>query len=142
MPEHHASRPLAVDAIIVYEHKLVFIRRKSEPYKDKLALPGGFVEADETTEQAVLREFKEETGLNGEILKLVGVYSDPHRDPRGPVVSVCYLLKATGTHKASSDASEVILLALKDIPRLAFDHNAMIRDVNKECDLDGILSKV
>ena len=142
MPEHHVLRPLAVDAIIVYEHKLVFIRRKNEPYRDMPALPGGFVEADETTEQAVLREVKEETGLNGEILKLVGVYSDPHRDPRGPVVSVCYLLKATGTHKASSDASEVILLALKDIPKLAFDHSAMIRDVKKECDLDGILSKV
>ncbi len=142
MPEHHASRPLAVDAIIVYEHKLVFIRRKNEPYRDMLALPGGFVEADETTEQAVLREAKEETGLNGEILKLVGVYSNPHRDPRGPVVSVCYLLRAAGACKASSDASEVILLALKDIPKLAFDHNAMIRDVKKECDLDGILSKV
>jgi 8-oxo-dGTP diphosphatase len=142
MSGHHAMRPLAVDAIIVYEHKLVFIRRKNEPYKDMLALPGGFVEADETTEQAVLREVREETGLNGEILKLVGVYSNPHRDPRGPVVSVCYLLKATGTYNASSDASEVILLTLKDIPKLAFDHNAMIRDVKKECDLDGILSKV
>lgn len=142
MPEHHAPRPLAVDAIIVYEHKLVFIRRKNEPYRDMLALPGGFVEADETTEQAVLREVNEETGLDGEILKLVGVYSNPHRDPRGPVVSVCYLLRAAGACKASSDASEVILLALKDIPKLAFDHNAMIRDVKKECDLDGILSKV
>ena len=52
MPELMLS-PLAVDAIIVYEHKLVFIRRKNEPYRDMLALPGGFVEADETTEQAV-----------------------------------------------------------------------------------------
>lgn len=142
MPEHHASRPLAVDAIIVYEHKLVFIRRKNEPYRDMLALPGGFVEADETTEQAVLREVREETGLNGEILKLVGVYSDPHRDPRGPVVSACYLLKATGTCMASSDASEVILLELKDVPKLAFDHSAMIIDAQKEYDLNGILSKM
>lgn len=105
-----------------------------------LALPGGFVEADETTEQAVIREVKEETGLNGEILKLVGVYSNPHRDPRGPVVSVCYLIKATGKYKASSDASEVILLAIKDVPKLAFDHGAMIRDAQKEYDLHGILS--
>ena len=142
MPEHHASRPLAVDAILVYQHKLVFIRRRNEPYKDMLALPGGFVEAEETTEQAVLREVEEETGLKSEILKLVGVYSNPHRDPRGAVISVCYLLKATGTYKASSDASEVILLALKDIPGLAFDHNVMISDSKKECDLDGILSEV
>jgi 8-oxo-dGTP diphosphatase len=134
------NRPLAVDGIIAYGHRLVFIRRKNEPYKDMLALPGGFVEADETTEQAVLREIKEETGLNGEILKLVGVYSDPQRDPRGPVVSVCYLLRATGTCRASSDASEVILLTLKDVPRLAFDHSAMISDAQKEYDLHGILS--
>ena len=88
------------------------------------------------------REVKEETGLDAEILKLVGVYSNPHRDPRGPVVSVCYLLKACGTYKASTDASEVILLSLNEIPGLAFDHNAMISDAEKECNLNGILSQM
>ena len=135
-------RPLAVDGIIVYRDRLVFIRRRNEPYKNMLALPGGFVEEDETTEQAVLREFKEETSLDAEILKLVGVYSNPHRDPRGPVVSICYLLKAAGTWRASTDASEVILLKLNEVPKLAFDHNAMIGDAEKECNLNGILSEV
>jgi 8-oxo-dGTP diphosphatase len=136
------TRPLAVDGIIIYGDRLVFIRRSNEPYKNMLALPGGFVEEDETTEQAVVREVKEETGLEAEILKLVGVYSNPHRDPRGPVVSICYLLKAAGALKASTDASEVVLLRLNEIPGLAFDHNVMIVDVEKECDLNGILSEV
>jgi 8-oxo-dGTP diphosphatase len=136
------TRPLAADGIVIYGNRLVFIRRRNQPYKNMLALPGGFVEEDETTEQAVLREVEEETGLQAEILKLVGVYSNPHRDPRGPVVSVCYLLKAAGTYRASTDASEVILLTLNDIPRLAFDHNVMIGDAEKKCDLNGILSEV
>jgi 8-oxo-dGTP diphosphatase len=136
------TRPLAADGIVIYGNRLVFIRRRNQPYKNMLALPGGFVEEDETTEQAVLREVEEETGLQAEILKLVGVYSNPHRDPRGPVVSVCYLLKAAGTYRASTDASEVILLTLNDIPRLAFDHNVMIGDAEKKCDLTGILSEV
>jgi 8-oxo-dGTP diphosphatase len=135
-------RPLAVDAIVIYGDRLVFIKRKNEPYKGMLALPGGFVEEGETTEQAVIREVREETGLNAEILKLVGVYSNPHRDPRGPVVSICYLLKAAGDIKASTDASEVVLLRPGAVPRLAFDHNAMICDAEKECNLNGILSEM
>ncbi len=135
-------RPLAADAIIAYGDKIVFIRRRNEPYKNMLALPGGFVEEGETVEQAVAREVEEETGLQAEILKLVGVYSNPHRDPRGPVVSVCYLLRAAGEFRASTDASEVILLRLNEVPKLAFDHNVMIGDAEKECDLNGILSEV
>ena len=135
-------RPLAVDGIVVYGDRLVFIRRRNEPYKNMLALPGGFVEEDETAERAVVREVEEETGLEAEILKLVGVYSNPHRDPRGPVVSICYLLRAAGKYRAGTDAGEVILLILNEVPKLAFDHNAMIGDAEKECNLNGILSEV
>lgn len=136
------TRPLAVDGIVIYGDRLVFIRRRNEPYKNMLALPGGFVEKDEAAEQAVVREVKEETGLEAEILKLVGVYSNPHRDPRGPVVSICYMLKAAGKYRASTDATEVILLKLNEVPKLAFDHNTMIGDAEKECNLNGILSEV
>ena len=90
------TRPLTVDAIIIYDDRLVLIRRKNEPFRGMQALPGGFVEKDETVEQAVARETKEETGLDTVIVRLIGVYSDPGRDPRGPTVSICYRLAVTG----------------------------------------------
>jgi 8-oxo-dGTP diphosphatase len=122
-------RPLAVDAIVVYDGRIVLVRRRNEPFKDMLALPGGFVERDETVEEAAVREAGEETGLDADILRLVGVYSDPGRDPRGPVVSICFLLKATGGRaQASSDASRIELLPPEMVSGLAFDHDAMLRD--------------
>jgi 8-oxo-dGTP diphosphatase len=128
-------RPLTVDAILLRGNDIVLIRRKNEPYKNELALPGGFVERDETVEQAVVRETKEETGLDTEIVRLIGVYSDPGRDPRGPTVSVCYLVKAKGgSLMAASDASDAVLQGIDRIPALAFDHNRMIDDARPDID--------
>ncbi len=131
---------LAVDAVIIYEGKLVFIKRKNPPYKDHFALPGGFVEIGETVENAVVREAKEETGLDVKIIKLLGVYSDPSRDTRGHVVSICYLTKGSGTLKADSDAKDTGLFGLNEMPKLAFDHNKIIE--NAKSDINGILSKM
>jgi 8-oxo-dGTP diphosphatase len=126
------TRPLTVDGIILYDNKLVLVRRGNEPFKGRLALPGGFVEKDETVEQAVVRETKEETGLDTEIVRLIGVYSDPGRDPRGPTVSVCYRLRVTGgSPRASSDAAAVELVAPGAIPPLAFDHDRMMADARR-----------
>jgi len=123
------TRPLTVDAIILIGDRIVFVRRGREPFKGRLALPGGFVEKDETVEQAVAREAREETGLETEIVRLIGVYSDPGRDPRGPTVSVCYLMKATGGRlQAASDAAAVELSGPDEVPALAFDHNRMMED--------------
>ncbi len=129
---------LTVDALIIFEGKLVLIRRRNPPFKDCLALPGGFVEVGETVEAAVIREAKEETGLDIEIIKLTGVYSDPLRDPRGHTVSVCYLAKGRGKLKAGSDAKDIGLFGLDDMPELAFDHNKIIE--NAKSDINGILS--
>ena len=82
---------LTVDAIIPYKGKIVLIKRKNEPYKDYYALPGGIVEYGESVESALIREAKEETSLDVEPYKLVGVYSQPDRDPRGHFVSVCFI---------------------------------------------------
>jgi len=120
---------LTVDAIIPYKGKIVLIKRKNEPYKDHYALPGGIVEYGESVESALIREAKEETGLDVEPYKLVGVYSQPDRDPRGHFVSICFIaLPKGGELKASSDAKEVALFDFDSIPKLAFDHNKMIED--------------
>lgn len=129
---------LTVDALIVFEGKLVLIQRKNPPFEDCFALPGGFVDIGETVEDATIREAKEETGLDIELVKLLGVYSDPLRDPRGHTVSVCYLATGSGTLKADSDAKDIGLFGLDGIPELAFDHNKIIE--NSKSDIDGILS--
>lgn len=128
---------LTVDTVILLKNRLVLVKRKNPPYQGKFALPGGFVEIGETTENAAAREAFEETGLSVEIIKLVGVYSDPHRDPRGHTVSVCYLAKGFGELKSGSDADSVELFDLDSIPELAFDHNKIINDAKS--DINAIL---
>ena len=131
---------LTVDALILYNKKIVLIRRLNPPFKDKFALPGGFVEIGETVEAATLREAKEETGLEIELIKLLGVYSEPSRDPRGHTVTVCYIARGFGKLKAGSDAKDIRLFGFNEIPKLAFDHNKIIE--NAKCDIDGILSQM
>lgn len=132
---------LTVDAIIPYHRKIVLIKRKNDPFKDFYALPGGIVEYGESVENAVLREVEEETNLKCKIHSLVGVYSDPKRDPRGHFVSICFIvLPVGGELKSGSDAKEVSLFSLEELPKLAFDHEKMIRDA--EVTLRGILSKM
>ena len=129
---------LTVDTVIIYEGKIVLIRRKNPPFQGHFALPGGFVEVGETVEDAAVREAKEETGLDVRLLKLLGVYSDPSRDPRGHTVSVCFLALGSGNLKAGSDAKETGLFGIDEIPELAFDHNKIIED--SRSDINGILS--
>ena len=132
---------LTVDAIIPHKGKIVLIKRKNEPFKDCYALPGGIVEYGESVETAVLREVKEETGIEGKIYKLVGVYSKPDRDPRGHFVSVCFIvLPKKGEFRAGSDAKDIALFPVNSLPKLAFDHKKMIKD--SEAMLHGILSEM
>ena len=131
---------LTVDAVIILNGKIVLIKRRNPPYQGNFALPGGFVEIGETTEEAILREANEETGLSIKIIKLLGVYSAPLRDPRGHTVSVCYLASGEGEPKADSDAEDIKLFDITDLPRMAFDHNTIID--NSRDDIDAILSKM
>lgn len=120
---------LTVDIVIPASDGVVLVKRANEPYKNRWALPGGFVNYGEKLEDAAVREAEEETGLKVKLRKLVGVYSDPKRDPRGHVVSVCFIAeRANGKPVANSDAAEARLF--KDIPwsELAFDHSRMLRD--------------
>ena len=119
---------LMVDVVIPSERGVVLVRRGSEPYEGQWALPGGFVEVGETVRQAAVREAEEETGLDVEISRLVGVYSEPDRDPRGHNVSVAFLASVlSGSMQAASDAAEVEVLDPSSV-ELAFDHARIISD--------------
>ena len=119
---------LMVDVVIPSERGVVLVRRGSEPYEGQWALPGGFVEVGETVRQAAVREAEEETGLAVEISRLVGVYSEPDRDPRGHNVSVAFLASVlSGSMQAASDAAEVEVLDPSSV-ELAFDHARIISD--------------
>ena len=120
---------LTVDGVLIEDGRILLIKRGREPFKGKWALPGGFVEYGERVEDAVIREFKEETGLDTEIKALVGVYSDPKRDPRGHTVSIAYLLERKGGElKGGDDASDAAFFPIDDLPELAFDHAKIIGD--------------
>jgi 8-oxo-dGTP diphosphatase len=120
---------VAADGIIMIDNELVLIRRKFYPFEGKLALPGGMVEYDERVEDAVRREMKEEIGLDVEIVDLLGVYSEPGRDPRGHVVSAAYILERVGGElRSGDDAKAIELVDIENIPDLAFDHNEIVED--------------
>jgi 8-oxo-dGTP diphosphatase len=120
---------LMVDVVIPDERgRVVLIERAGEPFAGQWALPGGFVEVGETVEEAAMREAAEETGLAVQVARLVGVYSDPERDPRGHNVSVAFLCRVVGGDlEAASDAAEVAVLDPASV-ELAFDHRRIVGD--------------
>lgn len=130
--EKYKKPNIAVDGILIKNNKILLIKRKNEPFKDKWALPGGFVEYGEKVEDAVLREFEEEVGIKAKIKKLLGVYSDPNRDPRGHVISIVFILEGEGLPKAGNDAKDAKFFDLNALPPLAFDHEKIIRDAMKK----------
>ncbi len=104
---------------------VLLIRRKNPPYQGYWALPGGFVEKEETLEQAALRELEEETSVKDLFIEQLYTFGQPQRDPRGRVVSVAYYaLINLSKHrlKARSDAAEASWFAIDQLPALAFDH--------------------
>ena len=126
---NYNSPKLTVDGVVIKDKKILLIKRKKQPFKGKWALPGGFVEYGEKTEDATVREVLEETGLKTKISHLVGVYSDPDRDPRGHIITIVYLLEICEEElKSGNDASDVMFFDLKELPELAFDHDIIIKD--------------
>jgi 8-oxo-dGTP diphosphatase len=116
-----------VDILIEHDGGLVFIRRNGPPLG--WAIPGGFVDEGETVEQAAIREAREETGLDVELVELLGVYSDPRRDPRLHTMSTVFVAAAQGEAIAGDDAGELQVWRLgMEVPALVFDHRVILED--------------
>lgn len=105
---------------------IVVIERANPPLGH--ALPGGFVDIGETVEQAAVREAREETGLDVTLAGLLGVYSDPKRDPRGHTVAIVYVATARGEPVAGDDAAGVLVTDPQRVPPLIGDHGRIVAD--------------
>lgn len=117
-----------VDIIIEIASKgIVLIKRKNLPYG--WAIPGGFVDYGESLETAALREAKEETDLEVELIGQFHTYSDPERDPRHHSISTVYIAKAKGVPQAKDDAIEIGIFKEQNLPaEMAFDHRSILSD--------------
>ncbi|MGD8925882.1 MAG: NUDIX hydrolase [Thioalkalispiraceae bacterium] len=125
---------IAADAIIELINRpgkpIVLIERLNEPYG--WAIPGGFVDVGESVETAAVREAKEETSLDVELTGLLGIYSNPNRDPRGHTVTAVYVAQSTGIPEAADDARSLDIFSLDRLPSpLAFDHQLVLEDYRR-----------
>ena len=111
--------------------EILLIQRLNPPFKDSWAFPGGFVDMNETLEQAAVRELQEETGLVDINIKQFKAYSAVNRDPRGRTVSVIFtgVANENAKIKAGDDAKNATWFNIKQLPYLAFDHNKIITEL-------------
>ena len=124
---------LTVDCVVFdARDRVLLIRRGNPPFQGHYALPGGFVDVGETVEDACRRELMEETGVKAGKLTLIGVYSDPKRDPRGHSVAAAFLTRVrTATATAGDDAAAVEWVDNWKKLDLAFDHKLILRDASR-----------
>lgn len=125
---------LTVDAMVFRRTargmQILLIERKNEPFEGQWVFPGGFVDMEETVEQAVVRELEEETGLKDIQLKQYHTFSAVDRDPRGRTVSVVFygFAGSNARPKANDDAARACWHNLNQLPKLAFDHQQILRE--------------
>jgi 8-oxo-dGTP diphosphatase len=129
---------LTVDIVVLSKDAdpdVLLVRRKHEPFAGCWALPGGFVDMEETLEAAARREPAEETEVQAEELVQVHTFGDPGRDPRGRTISVVYLTILDRTRikpRAADDAAEVGWHPLGRLPELAFDHAQILDYIRRQ----------
>jgi 8-oxo-dGTP diphosphatase len=128
----HKGPWLTTDAAIEYpDGRVVLVKRGNQPFQGMWALPGGFVEWGEAVGEACVREVKEECGIDVELGEIVGVYSDPKRDPRGHTASVVFRAKyVSGELMGGDDAAQAKLFSREELRgiELAFDHRLALVD--------------
>lgn len=129
----YARAALTVDCVVFGLDddglKILLIQRDLEPFAGRWAFPGGFVRLEETLDAAALRELQEETGLTKVYLEQLATIGDVQRDPRERVVTVAYFaLVRLSDHRvqAATDARDAAWFAVDDVPKLAFDHEAIL----------------
>lgn len=127
---------VTADCVVITEEnepKVLLIQRGNEPFKGCWAFPGGFMNMDETTEQCAVRELEEETGLKVTEIRQIGAYSKVDRDPRGRTVTVAYLaiIDKAEAVKGLDDAAEAQWFPISNLPKLAFDHEEIMRDAKR-----------
>jgi 8-oxo-dGTP diphosphatase len=139
MKEQHKNPTPTVDIIIEEDSRILLIKRKNEPYKDHLALPGGFVNEGEKVEDAAKREAQEETSLDVDLVDILGVYSEPKRDPRGHNMSTVFIGRCPPDSVneirpiAKDDATEIEWINIEEVgdKKLGFDHKHILLDYKR-----------
>ena len=130
----HENPDSTVDVILQRDSHILLIKRMKDPFKDHFALPGGFINIGERAEDAMRREAKEETSLEIEPIDILGVYSDPQRDPRKHTISVVFVGRILqGEAKPGDDSIDVEWVHIDEIKnkKLGFDHNQILSDYKK-----------
>lgn len=135
MYEYQYPHPAVTVDVVIFtvrdsQLKLLLIKRRGVPFKGKWALPGGFVQIDESLENAAKRELLEETGVKDVYLEQLYTFGDVKRDPRERVITVAYyaLIPTDQVEiRAATDAEAVGWFSMDEIPALAFDHAEIIK---------------
>ncbi len=132
--ENRSHYPISVDSVIFgyieNQLKVALVKRKKKPFLDMWAIPGGFMEGNETIEETALRELKEETGIENVYLEQFEAFNKRGRDPRGPTITIALFALVSFGHSqlsASEDASEAKWWPVYELPPLAFDHNEIYK---------------
>jgi 8-oxo-dGTP diphosphatase len=141
VPDRSRAPSVAADvaafAFVDGAMNVLLVRRRYEPFESYWALPGGLLEPDETLEEAAVRELAEETGITDSFIEQLATFSDVARDPRGRVISCCYLALVDARRvrlRAGSDAREAVWSPLEPLLQriangeqvLAFDHDQIL----------------
>ena len=132
----YARAAITVDIILINDNRILLIKRGNDPFKNIWALPGGFMDMDETLEHAAIRELEEETSIKAEKLYQFKTYSTIDRDPRHRTISTAFYNKSNSNITnlqaiAMDDAIEAIWWDINNLPGLAFDHDKIISEFIK-----------